>query len=165
MVTAGVNSAMVKDRKKDLPLAAMNTPQEHLLRHAREARSKAYAPYSEFHVGCAVEAKDGRIVRGANVENACYRLGQCAEQVALGAAQQAFGLSQIVRIAIVGGPAGAEGGGDEITPCGGCRQAIAEAQALTETPIEIVCGNADGSHYSSHMLTELLPDAFTLGGA
>ncbi|MBV7257789.1 cytidine deaminase [Pacificimonas sp. WHA3] len=133
-----------------------------LLRRACDARMQAYAPYSNFHVGCAIEATDGRIVLGANVENACYRLGQCAEQVALGAAQQTFGMDSIARIAIVGGPVETAGGGALITPCGGCRQAIAEAQALCGAPIEIICGNADGSACSRHTLPELLPGAFTL---
>ena len=64
---------------------------------------KAYAPYSSFHVGCAVESVDGEVVTGANMENACYRLGLCAEQSALTAAQHAFGLDKVARIAVVGG--------------------------------------------------------------
>ena len=65
-------------------------------------RSKAYAPYSKFHVGCAVESVDGEVVTGANMENACYRLGLCAEQSALTAAQHKFGLDKVARIAVVG---------------------------------------------------------------
>ena len=53
---------------------------------ARDAMAKAYAPYSKFHVGCAIESIDGDAVTGANMENACYRLGICAEQSALTAA-------------------------------------------------------------------------------
>ena len=52
---------------------------DELVALAREAALKAYAPYSRFHVGCAVESVDGEIVTGANMENACYRLGICAE--------------------------------------------------------------------------------------
>ena len=70
---------------------------------ARSAAHKAYAPYSRFRVGCAVESVDGEVVTGANMENACYRLGVCAEQSALTAAQHAFGLDQVARIAVVGG--------------------------------------------------------------
>ena len=55
---------------------------EQLLALAREAAAKAYAPYSNFHVGCAIESIDGEVVTGANMENACYRLGVCAEQSA-----------------------------------------------------------------------------------
>src|SRR3954453_5871600 len=91
---------------------------EQLLDHARAAAAKAYAPYSKFHVGCAVESVDGEVVTGANMENASYRLGLCAEQNALAAAQHQFGLGKVARIAVVGGT-------DNVvcTPCGGCRQA------------------------------------------
>jgi len=65
---------------------------EQLLGLARQAAAKAYAPYSNFHVGCAIESVDGEVVLGANMENACYRLGICAEISALTAARQAFGL-------------------------------------------------------------------------
>ncbi|MGB7406756.1 MAG: cytidine deaminase [Pacificimonas sp.] len=135
---------------------------EELFRLASKARARAHAPYSNFFVGCAIESVDGETVLGANVENACYRLGQCAEQVALGAAQQAFGLGKVARIAIVGGPRKAESGGDIVTPCGGCRQAIAEAACLADAPIEILCGDADGARYVRHTLEDLLPQAFTL---
>ena len=65
--------------------------EEQLIAAAREAALKAYAPYSNFSVGCAIESVDGAVVTGANMENACYRLGLCAEQSALTAAQHAFG--------------------------------------------------------------------------
>src|SRR5919204_5045420 len=92
---------------------------EELLDLARAAAAKAYAPYSNFHVGCAIESVDGEVVTGANMENACYRLGICAEQSALTVAQHAFGLDKVARIAVVGGS-----GAMVCTPCGGCRQAI-----------------------------------------
>ena len=59
-----------------------------LVRRAREAALRAYAPYSKFSVGAAIESVDGEIVLGANMENACYRLGICAEISALTAARQ-----------------------------------------------------------------------------
>lgn len=76
---------------------------EDLIAAARAAALKAYAPYSQFCVGCAIESVDGKIVTGVNVENACYRLGVCAEQSALSAATQAFGLHNVARIAVTGG--------------------------------------------------------------
>lgn len=128
---------------------------EQLLQLAREAAAKAYAPYSYFNVGCAVESVDGDVVTGANMENACYRLGICAEQSALAAAQHAFGLNQIARIAVVGGT------GDIVcTPCGGCRQAIFEAAQLSGRDLEILCGSGDGSGLERHRIRELLPFAF-----
>ena len=71
---------------------------EELVALARQAALKAYAPYSRFQVGCAIESVDGTIVTGANMENACYRLGICAEQSALTTAQHKFGLAKVARI-------------------------------------------------------------------
>ena len=74
-----------------------------LIAAARAAALKAYAPYSHFSVGCAILSVDGEIVTGANMENACYRLGVCAEISALTAAQATFGLAKVMRIAVAGG--------------------------------------------------------------
>ena len=105
---------------------------EELIATARAAALKAYAPYSRFSVGCAIESVDGEVVTGANMENACYRLGLCAEQRALTAAQHTFGLDKVARIAVAGGDgSGMELRGEAtVTPCGGCRQAILEAAQL-----------------------------------
>src|SRR5436190_9516578 len=117
--------------------------EEHLIAAAREAALKAYAPYSRFSVGAAIESVDGRVVTGVNVENACYRLGVCAEQSALSAAQLTFGLKNVARIAVSGGDgSGAALAGDAVcTPCGGCRQAIYEASCLSGRDIEVICSN------------------------
>jgi len=137
------------------------TPEE-LVAHARDAAKKAYAPYSNFHVGCAVESVDGEVVTGANMENACYRLGLCAEQSALTAAAHTFGLNRVARIAIAGG----DGSGGElkgegaVTPCGGCRQAILEAAQLGGRDIEILCASGDGSTVERHRLSSLIPHGF-----
>lgn len=127
------------------------------------ARERAYAPYSNFHVGCAVESEDGTVALGANMENACYRLGVCAEQSALAAAAQAFGLEKVRRMVVVGGPAdsGADAGAP-VTPCGGCRQAIQEASALSGHDIEIVCCDHSGRQQITTSISQLLPAAFSL---
>ena len=127
--------------------------EEDLIAAARTAALRAYAPYSKFAVGCAVESVDGAVVLGANIENACYRLGQCAEQAALAAAQQAFGLAQVARIAIV-----ALTGDRPVSPCGGCRQAIAEAAHLSGIDIEIICAASDRTE--RHTIAALLPHCF-----
>lgn len=133
-----------------------------LVARARAAAQKAHAPYSRFHVGCAVEAADGTVVSGANVENACYRLGLCAEQAALSAAQHAFGLGEVARIAVAGGPMRDDiiGGAEPITPCGGCRQSILEAAALSGRDIEVICAGADGDDWVVTTISALLPAAF-----
>lgn len=135
---------------------------EKLIAAARAAALKAYAPYSRFLVGCAIESVDGQIVTGANMENACYRLGLCAEQSALTAAQHAFGLDQIARIAVAGGDgSGMELAGEHIvTPCGGCRQAILEAAQIGGRDVEIICSNGDGSQVERHSISALIPHGF-----
>ena len=136
--------------------------EDELIGRARTAATKAYAPYSRFHVGCAIESIDGEVVTGANMENACYRLGICAEQSALTAAQHAFGLDRVSRIAVAGG--GLEGGalfGDmTCTPCGGCRQAILEAAQLGGRDVEILCSNGAGTTLERHSIRSLIPFGF-----
>ena len=135
---------------------------EQLISAAREAALKAYAPYSRFSVGCAIESVDGQVVTGINVENACYRLGVCAEQSALSAAQLAFGLHNVARIAVAGGDgSGAMLAGSIVcTPCGGCRQAIYEASCLSGRDIEIICCNGDGGRVERHRIKTLIPHGF-----
>lgn len=136
--------------------------EEELVALARAAALKAYAPYSGFHVGCAIESDDGQVVTGANMENACYRLGICAEQSALTAAQHAFGLDRVARIAIAGGTlhTGALSGAMTCTPCGGCRQAILEAAQLSGRDVEILCASADGRAVDRHKISALIPHGF-----
>ena len=135
---------------------------EELIAAARAAALKAYAPYSRFSVGCAIESVDGEVVTGANMENACYRLGLCAEQSALTAAQHAFGLDNVARMAVTGGDGScAELAGEQtVTPCGGCRQAILEAAQLGGIDIEIICSNGDGSAAERHRISTLIPNGF-----
>jgi cytidine deaminase len=129
--------------------------QDELVTMARAAAAKAYAPYSNFHVGCAIESVDGEVVTGANMENACYRLGLCAEQSALTAAHHRFGLDKVARIAVSGGT-----GAIVCTPCGGCRQAILEAAHLSGRDVEILCSSGDGSAVERHTIGELIPFGF-----
>ncbi|QLC23054.1 cytidine deaminase [Parasphingopyxis sp. CP4] len=134
-----------------------------LIERARKAATRAYAPYSGFSVGCAIEAEDGSIATGSNMENACYRLGTCAEISALTSAQQAFGLSKIRRIAVAGGHLGDDGmlvGAQAVTPCGGCRQAIAEASDLADHDIQVISASGDGETVSTTTIAALLPASF-----
>ena len=135
---------------------------EQLISAARDAALNAYAPYSRFSVGCAIESIDGAVVTGVNVENACYRLGVCAEQSALSAAHLAFGLANVARIAVAGGDGSGQALAGEIvcTPCGGCRQAIYEASCLAGRDIEIICSSGDGASVERHKLSTLIPFGF-----
>jgi len=138
------------------------THRNDLIARARQAALKAYAPYSGFSVGCAVESVDGQVAIGANMENACFRLGVCAEVSALTAAQQAFGLDRVARIAVVGGRVenGALAGEQVVTSCGGCRQSILEAAQLSGNDVEMISGSGDGAQVDVRRISDLLPLGF-----
>lgn len=121
------------------------TPQQ-LVAAAQEVRQRAYAPYSHYLVGSAVLTIEGSIVVGCNVENAAYPATICAERVALTAAI-AQGYRDFIAIAV----ATANGG----TPCGICRQVMAEL-GLT---MAVYISDADGNYYTT-TVAELLPGAF-----
>jgi cytidine deaminase len=123
-----------------------------LLLLARAAAQQAYAPYSSFRVGAAVEAGGSTFV-GCNVENASYGLTVCAERVALFAAVAA-GHRRIERLAVTCIDAGADLGENGRMPCGACRQVMAE---LMESDAEIL---VDG--VMTFRLVQLLPSAFRL---
>jgi cytidine deaminase len=124
------------------------TPGE-LIKRAHAAAQNAYAPYSKFHVGAAILLTDGRVVTGANVENASYGLSLCAETVALAKVANEGLLAEIVEIAVVGSS-------ETIFPCGRCRQLLNEAAQLGGRDIAVYCGSMD----NRYLLSTLLPHAF-----
>jgi len=119
-----------------------------LVARARAAMRNAHAPYSEFQVGAAIEAADGTIHVGCNVESASYGLTICAERMALGAAVAAgaTALRRVVVTTDVDPPA---------APCGACRQLLAEFGLDLEV---IAVGPGSERRWT---LRQLLPDAFT----
>lgn len=116
---------------------------------AKQAMARAYAPYSKFQVGACLRTDTGKLYAGANVENAAYPQGQCAEASAIGA-MIAGGDRKIVEIVVMGA------GTALCTPCGGCRQRLNEF-ASADTPIH-VCG-PEGVRRTV-TLGELLPYSF-----
>jgi cytidine deaminase len=127
--------------------------QADLLACARTARDQAHAPYSQFRVGAAVLARDGRVFHGCNVENAAYPLCTCAERTALCAAVAAgCRPGDFVRIAIVADTATA------VSPCGACRQIMME---LGGTELAVTLSNLHGDVRET-TVGALLPDAFRL---
>lgn len=127
---------------------------EELLDAATTAREMAYCPYSNFSVGAALIDENGSVHIGCNVENASYPQGSCAETGAI-AAMVASGAQRIVTIAVAGGT-GTEPG--FCTPCGGCRQRIAE---FADGDTRIIVRGEDGD-WRSYSLAELLPASFHL---
>jgi cytidine deaminase len=116
-----------------------------LLERADAAAARAYAPYSKFHVGAAVRARDGRVFEGVNVENASYPLGICAERAALArAVGEGLAPGDLEAIAITA------------APCGGCRQWLAEFRLE-----RVVYRRADGA-FTVASPADLLPDSFEL---
>ena len=125
---------------------------DELLEAARAASRSAYCPYSHFHVGAAVRA-GGRIFTGANIENASYGLTICAERTAAFAAVLAgAGPIEAIAVACVDAPEGA--GSALLTPCGACRQVLAEFAELS-TPVVV-------DRVGRMTLADLLPMAFRL---
>jgi cytidine deaminase len=119
-----------------------------LVQRARAAMRNAWAPYSNFHVGAAIEAADGNVYVGCNVESASYGLTICAERMALGAAVAA-GARKLQRVVVtteVDPPA---------APCGACRQLLAEFGLDLEI---LAVGPSTERRWT---LAALLPDAFT----
>lgn len=115
---------------------------------ARSAAEFAYAPYSDFAVGAALRATDGKVFAGVNVENASYGLTICAERSALVAAV-ASGAREFAAIAV-------HGGASSVPPCGSCRQVLAEF-----APELRVIWRRDGAPVVSS-LADLLPERFRL---
>jgi cytidine deaminase len=120
----------------------------HLLECAREARVAAYAPYSGFAVGAALQTAGGEVFRGCNVENVSYGLTVCAERVALFAAVAA-GVRDFVALAVV------TDAPEPATPCGACRQVLYEFAP----DLQVMLANLQGRQ-KKVCLKELLPEAF-----
>ena len=118
-----------------------------LVTAAREAREKAYAPYSRFQVGAALRTKGGRIFCGCNVENLSFGLTVCAERAAVFAAVAA-GETQFEAIAVVADSV------QPVTPCGACRQVLAEFSSDLK-----ICSATLQDHRYESTIAELLPRA------
>jgi cytidine deaminase len=121
---------------------------DELIRMALDAQQRAYVPYSNFPVGAALRAASGKVYQGANVENASYGLTICAERVAASAAVAA-GDRDFTAIAIV-----SRGGA---TPCGACRQFLAE---FNPTLRVIMVDSEHQDHGFQATLDDLLPNRF-----
>jgi cytidine deaminase len=120
-----------------------------LLDAALSARANAYVPYSGFRVGAAIRCPDGSIHAGCNVENVAYPEGTCAEAGAI-AAMVLSGRTEIAEVVVVADSP------DPVTPCGGCRQKLAEF-ARPDTPV--VLAGLDGPRVTTSV-GALLPGAF-----
>jgi homotetrameric cytidine deaminase len=141
------DGSLVAQSYSDLLLDAPDA----LLRAADAAMRNAYAPYSRFKVGAALRAPSGAVYAGANVENASYPQGQCAETSAIGALVAA-GETEIAAVAVVAEKL------DICPPCGGCRQRLSE---LAGPDVPVYLGRPGGEH-RTFTVAELLPLSFEL---
>lgn len=130
-----------------------------LVEQAYLAASKAYAPYSKFHVGAAVLLEDGTIVLGSNQENAAFPSGLCAERTALFYAGANYPDKKILKLIIVAT-------GDFVkmetilSPCGGCRQVMMESEQRQTTPIKVILVSQNEKTIVLNSVKDLLPFAF-----
>ena len=129
---------------------------ENLMSEAIEAQKFSYSPYSSFQVGAALLTKEGKIYRGCNVENVAFGPSNCAERTAFFKAVSE-GDKEFSAIAIIGNPKGKKRNkGDYCSPCGVCRQVMAE---FCDPTFEVILGN-DVDDYKVYTLEEILPLTF-----
>ena len=129
----------------------MAAPKDDLLAAARQARDRAYAPYSAFRVGAAVRGASGRIYAGCNVENASFGLTCCAERSAV-FALVAAGEREVTEVLVIGDTP------EALPPCGACRQVLAEFAA--PSAVVHMCDRTGAGR--SVTVAELLPHVFRL---
>ena len=131
-----------------------------LLNEARKATGRAYAPYSNFLVGAAIQLQNGQIILGSNQENAAYPSGLCAERTAVFSASVQFPNEIIETIAIAAKPKEAT---DfiAISPCGSCRQVLSEYENKQEKPIRMIMEGENKSIYILSSIADLLPLKFS----
>ncbi|HOP13762.1 MAG: cytidine deaminase [Lentimicrobium sp.] len=131
-----------------------------LLEKARLTALNAYAPYSRFRVGAAIRLDNGEIITGNNQENAAYPSGLCAERVALFAASAQFPEAVIEAIAV-----SIDTDNHEIiqpvSPCGACRQVLAEYEHRQEREIRVIFSGETGKTVTVDGMNNLLPMTFT----
>lgn len=129
-----------------------NMARDELIGIARRALENAYTPYSSFPVGAALRFADGTVVTGANIENASLGLSLCAETVAVAKAMDDGHRGGLEEIAVIGV------GGAPVTPCGRCRQVLAELAGLGNTDPVVWCVGSED--IIETRLSELLPHSF-----
>ena len=135
-------------------------PRDRLLwKKAREARDRAYAPYSEFKVGAALLMENNEIVTGNNQENAAYPSSMCAERVAAWNALSSFPGLKILKVFIA---ARSENKpiNRPVSPCGSCRQTLAEYEIKQDQPIQIYFTGDTGIIMKADSVRDLLPFMF-----
>ena len=138
----------------------LNADDRQLLIEARNITDKAYAPYSNFHVGAAAKLSNNKIVTGTNQENASYPVGICAERVLLSAISSLYPGIAIETMAVSYQSKKIKSD-HPISPCGMCRQALQEFEGRMDKPIRLILSGMEGKVYVIKSASLLLPLAFT----
>ncbi|MFP4289838.1 MAG: cytidine deaminase [Bacteroidales bacterium] len=142
-------------------ITELDPEDQQLVEESRKQTALAYAPYSDFYVGAAVLLDNGIIVKGNNQENSAYPSGLCAERLAVFAASAHYPESGMKTIAIsaraknfvVANP---------VTPCGACRQVMAEYESKQKNPIRVILSSTSGKILVIQKVSDLLPMHFLL---
>ncbi|PLW96853.1 MAG: cytidine deaminase [Marinilabiliales bacterium] len=137
----------------------LNSDDRKLLEDAITAMEGSYAPYSKYHVGAAVLLENGEVFPGSNQENVAYPSGLCAERVALFAAGARYPDVAVKAIAVTADAEDFEIEGP-VTPCGACRQVMAETETRHSSPVRVIMGNKKGKIYAIEKIGDLLPLMF-----
>lgn len=137
----------------------LDMPDAELLKRADEAGQNAYAPYSVFHVGAALRLEDGTILTGNNQENVAYPSGLCAERVAVFYANAVHPDKAVTTLAVTCASEKFEVN-RPLSPCGSCRQVLAETERRYGRPMRIILAGASGPVHIAASAGDLLPLSF-----
>jgi cytidine deaminase len=139
--------------------ADLSVEDQALLTAAAQAAVNSYSPYSGFKVGAAVRLSNGQVISGSNQENIAYPSGLCAESICMFAAGAEYPDQAVVALAVttLSGPEDSE---DLLTPCGVCRQVIAEYRNRHDHPVRILMRGRSGPVVAMHDIHGLLPLMF-----
>lgn len=150
---------LITTKVEVLTFDELNPTEQNLVTQAKEATSRAYAPYSHFHVGAALQLENGKVLTGSNQENAAFPSSLCAERSVIYYANANYPGVKFNALAIAAFTKG-EFLSEPISPCGSCRQAILEYEVLAGRPIKIILCAKD-AYYRINGIKELLPLCFS----
>lgn len=134
--------------------------EKELLEAAQSAVESAYAPYSGYQVGAAVRLKNGEVITGTNQENAAFPSSLCAERIALYCAASRYPEVAVTAIAVTA-KSDSLSISEPVSPCGACRQVMAETEWRWNTPLRIILSGDHGKVYRFERINNLLPFTFS----
>lgn len=146
-------------RFEELTISDLSDEEQELLKEAREATFRSYAPYSKFCVGAAIGLDNGKVVSGSNQENAAFPSGTCAERTACYFAHSYYPEAKFEKIVIAARGSDGHFVEEPISPCGACRQALLEYETLAGHDVMVILSGRE-KVYRLPSVRCLLPFAF-----